>query len=433
MTISVVQSVIGSTASNAGSFTTGALNTSASNGFLIIVGTLSTGSTITASDSKGNTYTSGGAQISDGSGRCLNVFASPGGAGGSGHTFSAASSGTPAWAVIGVEIAGMPASGFWDSNASNSTSGFQSTPYSTGSTASLAAPSSGELLLSICMSELFSASVPYTPNQSGSSGSFVALQTQAVGNTGDPTIAIATRVITTGGVYLDKWTDGGGGSQSLAAIFGLLGGTTSGYSLGAVAGAFTFTGQTTALTENAGTNAFTLPAFPASFFITGGFSNSSYQFDAPQGVFAFTGQPVVLVLPGANFVLSAPAGSFNFTGLAVVTTPSVYGWDFSWQQMTFDNAGYLFDGTYPTAPTGNMPNCVGLELYTAIALLQMLGIFVPSKIGYFGTFPITVKWVTSMQMPGTILSQVPVYQANATINAPITFVVSEYSVAVAFP
>jgi beta-lactam-binding protein with PASTA domain len=107
-------------------------------------------------------------------------------------------------------------------------------------------------------------------------------------------------------------------------------------------------------------------------------------------------------------------------------------WDFSDTFVTFDNPSYLWDGTISTsAPT--MPFLVGLELYEAIEVLQAVGIYVPSKIGYFGTFPISVIWQKSTQFPGTVLAQSIPFGQTVTVNFPITLTVSEYPVAVAFP
>ena len=80
-----------------------------------------------------------------------------------------------------------------------------------------------------------------------------------------------------------------------------------------------------------------------------------------------------------------------------------------------------------------MPNVVGLEYATAQAALQKAGVYVPSSIGYFGTFPITALWQKSAQPPLTVLTQSPAANATVAVNAPVTLGVSQFKVGVAFP
>jgi beta-lactam-binding protein with PASTA domain len=102
--------------------------------------------------------------------------------------------------------------------------------------------------------------------------------------------------------------------------------------------------------------------------------------------------------------------------------------------ISFDDTGYTFDGGIPI-PIGRLvlPNLVGLELYDGIEVLQAAGVYVPAKIGYFGTFPISVIWQQSNIEPGTILLQMPIAGTGAVINELITLNVSAYPVSVAFP
>lgn len=114
-------------------------------------------------------------------------------------------------------------------------------------------------------------------------------------------------------------------------------------------------------------------------------------------------------------------------------------WDFSQTAMTFDNAGYLFDGTSPSGPSppvsqaNIMPSLIGLEYPMAILALQQVGIFVPSSLGYFGTFPISIKWQRSALPPGTVLGQVPQPGTFVAANGAVLLIVSEFPMAVAFP
>lgn len=80
-----------------------------------------------------------------------------------------------------------------------------------------------------------------------------------------------------------------------------------------------------------------------------------------------------------------------------------------------------------------MPNLVGLELFPAIALLQKLNIYVPAKIGYFGTFPIKAVFVKSNLPASTVTAQSLAEGLAAPPNTLITLTVSEFPVSVAFP
>lgn len=102
--------------------------------------------------------------------------------------------------------------------------------------------------------------------------------------------------------------------------------------------------------------------------------------------------------------------------------------------VSFDNTGYTFDGGAPSPPgVLVLPNLIGLELYDGIAVLEEAGVLVPTKIGYFGTYPITVEWQQSPVTGGTILNQLPVAGSGAKANQLMTLTVSQYPVSVSFP
>lgn len=114
-------------------------------------------------------------------------------------------------------------------------------------------------------------------------------------------------------------------------------------------------------------------------------------------------------------------------------------WDFSNTAMTFDNPGYLFDGTAPGVtppppPTSPniMPSVVGMEFYEAILELQQVGIFSPGALGYFGTFPIAIIWVPG-PFPGIVQAQSIAPGTFVPANTPMTLTVSEFPISVAFP
>jgi len=83
---------------------------------------------------------------------------------------------------------------------------------------------------------------------------------------------------------------------------------------------------------------------------------------------------------------------------------------------------------------GQMPNCVGLLLQAAIALLQQAGILVPASIGYFGVYPITVTWVQDTSFPGVVIGQsLAAGTQPVKANTPITLTVNDFATGVAWP
>lgn len=80
-----------------------------------------------------------------------------------------------------------------------------------------------------------------------------------------------------------------------------------------------------------------------------------------------------------------------------------------------------------------MPNVVGLELAAAQLALQTAGVLVPASIGYFGTWPITVKWQSTNKPPSTITAQSPSSGQTVAANAAVTLTAAEYPIAVVYP
>jgi hypothetical protein len=101
--------------------------------------------------------------------------------------------------------------------------------------------------------------------------------------------------------------------------------------------------------------------------------------------------------------------------------------------MTFDNAGYLFDGTSPPPPLPPPVVVVNIMPSVAIQALQQVGIFVPTSLGYFGTFPISVQWAASPLAPGIVLAQVPQPGTFIPANGAVMLTASEFPMSVAFP
>jgi beta-lactam-binding protein with PASTA domain len=80
-----------------------------------------------------------------------------------------------------------------------------------------------------------------------------------------------------------------------------------------------------------------------------------------------------------------------------------------------------------------MPNLVGAELSATQAALQSAGVLNPNSLGYFGTWPITVKWQTSAAPKGTVTAQSPSSGANVGVNPAINLMVSSFPMASAYP
>lgn len=80
-----------------------------------------------------------------------------------------------------------------------------------------------------------------------------------------------------------------------------------------------------------------------------------------------------------------------------------------------------------------MPNVVGQTYGNAQNLLQQAGVYIPSKIGYFGSFPISASWHKDLSAAGTVLGQSINPGTQVVPNAPITLLLSQYPMAVSFP
>lgn len=80
-----------------------------------------------------------------------------------------------------------------------------------------------------------------------------------------------------------------------------------------------------------------------------------------------------------------------------------------------------------------MPNLVGTELSGTQAILQIAGVLNPNSIGYFGTWPITVKWQPSPLPKGTVTAQSPASQATVAVNPAIILTVSEFPLGSVYP
>ena len=79
-----------------------------------------------------------------------------------------------------------------------------------------------------------------------------------------------------------------------------------------------------------------------------------------------------------------------------------------------------------------MPNVVGLRLEDAQNSLTTAGVLVPSSIGYFGTWPITVNWTTATPFD-VVTAQSPASSTTVTANSAVTLTVSNPKLGVVYP
>lgn len=100
----------------------------------------------------------------------------------------------------------------------------------------------------------------------------------------------------------------------------------------------------------------------------------------------------------------------------------------------------------PPIPAGSplMPNVVGNYLWEAIQILQTSGVFDPTSLGYFGTYPISVLWIplpASAPLGGAPAASEPFWvtaqsvtpNSVIAVNSPIVLTAYEPHTGVVFP
>lgn len=80
-----------------------------------------------------------------------------------------------------------------------------------------------------------------------------------------------------------------------------------------------------------------------------------------------------------------------------------------------------------------IPQLVGLEYLAAQLALSQAGILVPTSLGYFDAFPISIKWQQSKAAPSVVLAQNPSVGNFVPVNGPVILTCSEFPMAVSFP
>lgn len=80
-----------------------------------------------------------------------------------------------------------------------------------------------------------------------------------------------------------------------------------------------------------------------------------------------------------------------------------------------------------------MPNLVGTQLSGTQATLQAASVLDLNAIGYFGTWPIAVKWQPSVSPKGTVTVQSPAFNTAVAVNPAINLTVSEFPLGSIYP
>lgn len=202
--------------SNSGTFTvtTGGILTQATGSTFFITTSIASTGVTTVTDSYSNSYTQIGATVDDTNGRFLRRFQCTNGVGGAGHTFSGTDSLGGAFTLMAGELLGAATSSALDQSNTN-VNGFYDpsvTPF-TSNNITITPPANGEILLAVYSSQAFVASLTFTESQG-----FTVAQSQVVGNTGLPALALAYKIVTGANTYHAAWSDGSTGTSMIASI-----------------------------------------------------------------------------------------------------------------------------------------------------------------------------------------------------------------------
>jgi hypothetical protein len=299
MAIAAGQSVKAQSGSTV-TLTSGAVTTTGSGSSFLIFPVYVTGNLASVSDSKGNTYTPIGTELTNGGlGVSVRPYLCTNGTGGAGHTFSMTNSGTSVASLYALEITGGVTASLLDQFVASVVS--SGPPFDQGVTTSAQAD---ELIVALGLSNSSSATVNYTVG-----GSFSKQQEQTDGAT-VVSGCLATRVVSATGTYNPAWNPSAGTTVT-AITLSLKAATGGSASITPTTGALAFTGQAPTVT-NSGNGSVTRTPTAGSLGFTGQQPVLTLTVASPGvGSMAFTGQAPSLL---TNNIRVPTAGSLGFTG-----------------------------------------------------------------------------------------------------------------------
>lgn len=167
------------------------------------------------------------------------------------------------------------------------------------------------------------------------------------------------------------------------------------------------------------------------------FPTYAFNLDVGAGIYAYVGKPVTLFFTPAPDPLSADSGAYTYTGKNAQLNASPLP-----PYIQAITGSYSISGnsvTFTLLAPGAFPSVIGLPLQMAQQALQDAGVLVPAQIGYFGAWPITIDWVQSGVMagtlmgPGIVIGQHPLAGSAIHVNAPVVLTVTEVPLSVATP
>ncbi len=257
------------------------------------------------------------------------------------------------------------------------------------------------------------------------------------------------------GVTLNYSAGAAGSFLCPVLAFGML----SDFSVPAAKGSFVYTGQSVTFSTSSTGSRYLLAA-AGNYNYELAHASSDMELSADRSVYAYTGFPATLpsysfnlVALGTIYAYSGKTVTFTVTSspdpmLAAVGTYTYTGQDAQLNAsalppfIEFETGTYSYSGKDATLTffnPGTFPNVVGLPYLIAQEALQTSGAVNPAALGYFGTWPITILWLTTdvasgiLMEPGIVTEQFPLPFSPIVENAPILLTVTEYPLSVATP
>lgn len=167
------------------------------------------------------------------------------------------------------------------------------------------------------------------------------------------------------------------------------------------------------------------------------FLYSAFSIAAGAGSYTYTGKDAVLAFALNPSPLTAASGTYSYTGndATFTLTPAT-------PYLVADAGVYSMSGKAATLTRfipGRFPNVVGLTVQMAQQSLEAAGALNPTRVGYFGNWPVSINWVQNgtslgtLMNPGIVVAQSPAAGSVIHVNAPIVLTVNEVPVSLATP